>query len=299
MDYVKRQGPCGEERLTIGFALEEGELEELVTLGALEKLEQSSRRLLDEKVTMVRLLEGWESLKLTPKQKKAAQFLAEHESVSLRELCYYTGVTRSVAEALQSKGAVDFYDHVVFRNPYGDVQPEPTSAVTLNTMQQGAFETLSAMLEHPQSRHCSTGNRLGEEHRCFPSLPSVGERAKPPWFWCRLSLTTGRWKPSTPVLAIRWRCSTVVFRWENGWTSGAESRRQAQIVVGTVQRCCSGAKSRSLVIDEEQEHTYKSDKSRFHAEILQSFAAAITEHCCCWHRHPFGGKLPRSPNRAI
>jgi len=274
VDYVKKaKAPVGEERLTIGFGLEGNELEELVALGVLEKLEQSSRKLLDEKVTMVRLLDGWEDLKLTPKQKKAAQFLAEHESVSLRELCYYTGVTRSVAEALQSKGAVDFYDHVVFRNPYGDVKPEQTSAVTLNEMQQRAFETLSAMLEHPEKPALLYGVTGSGKTQVYLSLIEqclrMGKTAMV--LVPEISLT------AQTLETFHSRFGSQVAVLHSGLSLGErmdEWRRikegHAQIVLGTRSAVFAPVRNLGLlVIDEEQEHTYQSDKTpRFHARDI-------------------------------
>ena len=274
LDYVKKaRAPVGEERLSIGFALDGNDLEELVALGALEKLEQSGRRLLDEKVTMVRLLEGWESIKLTPKQKQAAQFLAEHESVSLRELCYYTGVTRSVAEALQNKGAADFYDHVVFRNPYADVQAEKAPAVRLNQLQEQAFQTLSRLLDHPEKPALLYGvTGSGKTQVYLALIQQCLEAGKTAVVLVpEISLT------AQTLESFHARFGNQVAVLHSGLSLGErmdEWRRikegDAPIVVGTRSAVFAPVEHLGLlVIDEEQEHTYKSDQSpRFHTREI-------------------------------
>ncbi len=67
---------------------------------------------------MVRLAENAAPQKLTPKQASVLEVLRAAGSASLKELCYFSGVTPAVVNALAKKGLVQYYDVEVYRNPY-------------------------------------------------------------------------------------------------------------------------------------------------------------------------------------
>lgn len=276
VDYVAgRKDPVGEERLTIAFQLEGGELDALCKLGALERLEESRRQVLDDKITMVRLLEGWESLPLTPRQKQAAAFLEEHGSVSLKELCYYTGISRGVAQALRDKGAAAFYDHLNLRNPYGDV--EKTAAkeeITLSETQQKALEQLLEQLstDHPSPAllYGVTGSgktqvylRLLEEtlrqgRGAIVLVPEISLTAQ------TLESFHARFGSRVAVLHSGLSLGERTDEWNR------VRQGDADIVVGTRSAIFAPIPRLGLIVmDEEQEHTYKSDKApRYHAREI-------------------------------
>ncbi len=275
VDYVKsRKAPVGEERLTIGFDLRPGELEELVRLGALEQLEQSRRQLLDDKITMVRLLDGWENEKLTPKQKLAAAFLAENESASLKELCYYTGVTRAVAEALCQKGVAGFYDHIVPRNPYAEAEREKkTEAVILNGPQTAALDTLGGLLQKPDKPALLYGVTGSGKTQVYLALIDkvLGQGRGVIVLVPEISLT------AQTLESFHRRFGGRVAVLHSGLSLGErmdEWRRlrdgKADIAVGTRSAVFAPVRNLGLlVIDEEQEHTYQSDRSpRYHARDI-------------------------------
>lgn len=86
-------------------------LQYLTECGAVRSEINDRRRVLDERVTMVRPTPEFEPEKpLTKKQELVLTVLEEFGSVSVKELCYYSGVTRIVVENLRKAGAVELYE---------------------------------------------------------------------------------------------------------------------------------------------------------------------------------------------
>ena len=83
---------------------------------------------------MVRPAPDFEPRKpLTKKQELVLAVLEEFGSVSVKELCYYSGVTRIVVENLRKAGAVELYEQIVYRDPYAGRDEEPQAEPILLT----------------------------------------------------------------------------------------------------------------------------------------------------------------------
>lgn len=65
---------------------------------------------------MVRLCEGADDIQMTKKQSEVVNVLKDTGSVSVRELCYFTGYTPSVISALEKKGAVECFEREELRS---------------------------------------------------------------------------------------------------------------------------------------------------------------------------------------
>ena len=272
--YLKKSGQAlSAQRLCGATGVDEQELEAMVALGALECLERSRGKILDEKVTMLRLTPGWEELKLSPGQKKAAAFLAENDGASLKELCYYTGITRTVAQGLRTKGGVEFYDQVVSRNPYAGKDFTPAPPIDLTGDQQKAADRLLGYLENPDKPallYGVTGSGKTQVYlRLIEQTLSLGRGAIV--LVPEIALTTqtlesfhARFGGRVAVLHSGLSLGERMDEWRRVKGGGAD------IVVGTRSAVFAPLKSIGLiVIDEEQEHTYKSDKSpRFNARDI-------------------------------
>ena len=247
-------------------------LEQMVKQGLLERLERGRDKVLDDKVTILRLLPGWEDLKLSPAQRKAADFLAQSDGASLKELCYYTGFTRAVAEGLRKKGGVEFYDQVVSRNPYAGKQAEK-NITTLSENQQTAASLLAARLENPGSPALLYGvTGSGKTQVYLELIRQVLELGRGVIVLVpEIALTTqtlesfhARFGGRVAVLHSGLSLGERADEWKRIRAGGAD------IVVGTRSAVFAPLRDIGLiVIDEEQEHSYKSDKSpRFHASDI-------------------------------
>lgn len=101
----------------------------------------------DLKVKMIRLSDEYiknpQNFKLTPKQKIAADTLAEYSSASEKELAYICGVTTSVIRRLVQSGAATAFENEVFRKAVNSAVPVRNIHDTvLSQEQQRAFESV-------------------------------------------------------------------------------------------------------------------------------------------------------------
>ena len=127
----------------LGLSNESNTLEKLCNIDIIEKNSEAFRKIGDATQKMVRLTNLSEIPKLTPKQKSVYSILIDTGSASLKELCYFAGVTPAVVNALVKKGVVELYDLEIYRNPYNQVESSESSEnIVLSTEQQAAFNDL-------------------------------------------------------------------------------------------------------------------------------------------------------------
>ena len=269
----KRKQPLSAGQLRSALGACETELDSMVSMGALERLERSRSKILDDKITMLRLLAGWDELKLSPAQKRAAAFLSENDGASLKELCYYTGVTRTVAEGLRKKGAAELYDYIVPRNPYAGKVFEPLPPAELTGDQAEAAGYLLGCLEGPEKPALLYGvtgsgktqvylrlieQTLSKGRGAIVLVPEISLTAQ------TLESFHARFGGRVAVIHSGLSLGERMDEWRRIKDGGAD------IVVGTRSAVFAPLENIGLiVIDEEQEHSYKSDKSpRFHARDL-------------------------------
>lgn len=245
--------------------------------GALVREEDVRRRVLDEKITMVR--PGEAGAPLTPKQQAVFEFLQENGCASLKETCYFTGVTRVVLDNMQKKGAVEYYDREVYRNPYRDYKKGGGEQILLSKTQTEAFERLLAE------------QKKGEY--AVSLLFGVTGSGKTQVF---LRLAQEVVKAGRAVLALVPEISLTPQTIETFHAYFGEgvavmhsalslgerldeykriARGEVQVVVGTRSAVFAPLADIGLIIiDEEQEQSYKSEKTpRFHARDVAKWRA--------------------------
>ena len=108
---TEQKEPVAEEKLlkAVNLESETVSLEKLVKQGILKKSSSAVRKIGDATQKMVRLSETDLKEKLTPKQKKVVDFLEETGAASLKEVCYYVGVTPAVIQNLLGKGVISCF----------------------------------------------------------------------------------------------------------------------------------------------------------------------------------------------
>ena len=119
---LSKNNKAEQEKLLSEFGLSDTRLlDEMRAEGLLQKADSVSRRLGDKTVRMVRLSEDAqekaENVKLSEKQQNVLDTLYSVGAASVKELCYYTGVTASVVDALVKKDLAVYFDDEVFRIP--------------------------------------------------------------------------------------------------------------------------------------------------------------------------------------
>ena len=114
--------------------------------GVLTLSEEAARQIGDATVRMARAVEELpEGAKLSARQQEVYRVLREAGPVSVREVCYFTGVTPAVVTALVKKGGAELFEQEVYRSPLEAVDlPDTPEKIRLTQEQEAAFQSLYA-----------------------------------------------------------------------------------------------------------------------------------------------------------
>ena len=120
-------------------------LEDMVKSGYLYKSDEAFRKVSDAVMKMAAPTELADSdnIKLTEKQKAVLDLIKMTGGTSVKEVCYFTGVTTGVTDALYKKGLIYYYDEEVFRIE-DRTKDESLAPVALSEQQQTACDNLYA-----------------------------------------------------------------------------------------------------------------------------------------------------------
>lgn len=253
-------------------------LEGMEQKGLIVRTEIPLRQIGDATQKMVRLTGRELPQKLTPKQQAVLSLLEEGKQVSLKELCYFTGVTPAVVQTLAKRGVIELFDQEVFRHPYADGCSAPVSrSFTLSEEQERAFhELLSRYRQGKPSASLLYGVTGSGKTSVFLRLADEVRRDGRDVIVMvpEISLT-----PQT-VAHFHNRYGKDVAVFHSGLTLAErmdEWKRvrngEAHIAVGTRSAVFAPLSRIGLIIlDEEQEYTYKSESSpRYHAREVAKF----------------------------
>lgn len=246
------------------------------------------RRLVSDKFERIVLLcvSAEEALQYAASKKKSAplqtavlELLAAVGECSAKELCYFTGATGATLNRLESLGYLCFTEEERLRLPHVE-KAAIDQPLTLNAEQQAAFEGLRA-----QSRRDKAGVALlygvtgsGKtsvyirliydclERGCSAIL-LVPEISLTPQL---LSLFAAHFDDKVAVLHSGLRITERYDTWKR-IRSG-----EARVVLGTRSAVFAPVRELGLlIVDEEQEHTYKSENSpRYHAREVAIYRGA-------------------------
>jgi len=215
--------------------------------------------------------------KSAPKQSAVLQLLAGVDSIRLKDLCAAAdALTPAPVKSLEQQGILTITEQEVLRRP--DIRivsdPEP---ILLNEEQQSAFDGLALLLRSrdPEAAllHGVTGSgktpvyiKLIEEALGLgkTAIVLVPEIALTPQV---VSIFASYFKDSVAVLHSALGVGERVDEWKR-ISSGA-----VKVVVGTRSAVFAPLRNIGLIVlDEEQEHTYKSENSpRYHARDIAKY----------------------------
>ena len=250
---------------------------------------EGTQRLRDKTVTLAVLdIPAEEALILTgqkrrkaPQQAAILELLAQLGSASVPEILYLTGAGRGSINRLRDIGAVVFEQQIVFRRPEITVTPAD-GPIVLNDTQQQAFDALNTLLHHDKAEaallYGVTGSgktsvyiRLIDEAiaRGYGAIVLVPEIALTPQLIATFSSYFG------DQIAVMHSALSLGERYDE-WKRVRSG--DVRVVVGTRSAVFAPVHHLGLIIiDEEQEHTYKSENSpRYHARDVAKFRAAAT-----------------------
>ncbi len=273
--------PVKKEVLSETFGLDFKVFEQLCSRGFLRKSDEAFRRVGDAVMKMVAVNDDadYEGLKLSPKQNSVLEVLQTVGTASVKEICYYTGVTASVVDALVKKNLAFYYEDEVFRTDTEASVPENREIVLTGDQQKAYEDILSKYNSGKPSVSLLFGITGSGKTSVFIKLIEdvvsdgkgvivmVPEIALTPQF--------------VGIFKAKFGDEVAVFH--SGLSLGERLdeykrvlRGIAKIAIGTRSAVFAPFENLGVIImDEEQEHTYKSESSpRYHAREVAKFRVA-------------------------
>ena len=193
------------------------------------------------------------------------------------ELCEKLGVTEAPLKTLQKKNIVRCFDRRVDRNPYAGAPFVGQTPIRLNEEQQQAFDRLSALASSKEAKaallHGVTGS--GKTSVMTALIDDLLARGRGVILLLpEIALTP----QSVSIFCARYgeRVSVIHSGLSAGERYDAFCRirdGKSDVVVGTRSAVFAPVKNLgAIIIDEEQEHTYKSDQNpKYHARDIARY----------------------------
>lgn len=261
--------------------------ERLIRKNVLVRADEAFRMMGDATVRMVRLAVDPEELpdimklhKCTDKQKRVLKLLAEVGNASVKEVGYFTGTTSAVLSTLEKKRLVEYVEREVLRTPYEEQRLPQVVSTSLNPEQQAAYDGLLRQYESGQAA-CSllfgvTGSGktqvymnlidrvIADSRQVLVLVPEISLTPQ------TMQLFLDRYGRRVAVLHSGLAMGERMDEWKR------IRRGEASIVVGTRSAVFAPCENLGLIVmDEEQEHTYKSESTpRYHARDIAKFRCA-------------------------
>lgn len=261
-------------------------LKSLIKSGYVKRSDVAKRKIGDAVTKMIRPLDS-DGIALTSRQKSVWRTLSDIGSVSVKELAYFTGASAGVIENIVKKGAAEFFEEERYRRPsIAAVSEYENMDVMLSSDQGRVFDDLVDQYEG------SDGN--------ISLLYGVTGSGKTSVFLKLIEYVIGKGKEvilMVPEISLTPQTIDVFKRkfgddiavFHSGLSVGERldewkraARGEVKIVIGTRSAVFAPFKNLGLiVIDEEQEHTYKSETSpRYHARDIAKYRVNYNRGFC-------------------
>jgi len=266
----------------LGFTVDSVVLEKLVKKGVLVSNVDTKRKTGDLTVKNVRIALSEDDAEsklssLTPKQRSVLSLLLDIGSASVKEVCYFTGVTVAVVSALSKKGYVEIFDSEVYRKPKITAEKKITPIPPLTENQKKAFDVLEKKVDEKKAGAALlfgvTGS--GKTQVFIKLIEKVVNSGKGVIVMVpEIALT-----PQTINVFYSYFGDTVAV-FHSALSAGEridEWKRvkngEAKIAIGTRSAVFAPFQNLGLIVmDEEHEHTYKSEMTpRYHARDIAKF----------------------------
>lgn len=231
--------------------------------------------------------DGRLSVKLTHRQSEIVDVIDSAGSVSVKELQYFTGVSMSVINTLVKKQVLESYEKQEFRVSYIQNQPPNPEKIILTDEQQSAYIGLhnAAFSGKPETALLYGVTGSGKTKIFLKLTDDVLTTGKGIIIMVpEIALTPQMIK----IFSERYGNKIAIFH--SAMSLGQRmdeynriKQGKALIAIGTRSAVFAPFSSLGLIIiDEEQEHTYKSEKSpRYHTRDLARFRAKYHNCMLC------------------
>lgn len=223
---------------------------------------------------------------LSPKQQSAFDTLCDVGTVSVRELSYFTGVSTAVIKALADKGAAEIFEVERFRRPKLSAAEQNALPKTLSPEQARVAQEILRECDAPEPSvallYGITGSGktavfmhvirhvLDAGRGVIVTVPEISLTPQ------TLAVFTAAFGDTVAVFHSGLSMGERMDEWKRV-RSG-----QAKIVVGTRSAVFAPVQNLGLIVmDEEQESTYKSESSpRYHAREIAKFRTNYNRAYC-------------------
>lgn len=257
-------------------------LKVMVRKGLLEESSDAFNRVNDLAVRLIKISDDFseeDDISLTEKQQSVVSVLRDIGAATVKELTYFTGVSEGVVKALLQKEICEAFSAQVSRDIKAPATAENYKKPVLSTAQKKAFDVLKkASLEKNNSALLYGVTGSGKTSVYLELIDYVISQGRSVIVLVpEISLTpqtfaifSGRYGDNVAVLHSALSMGERYDEWKrirNG---------KAQVVIGTRSAVFAPVKNLGLiVVDEEQEHTYKSEMSpRYNAKDVARFRCA-------------------------
>jgi len=288
LNYLETKGETSEEALKIDLGIDTNVLDELCLKEAVIKSSDAKRKMGDATQKWVKLSSDEPvSVKLTPRQKEVVDLLSDVGSAAVKEICYFTGVSTPVVDNLIKKGILISFEKQVFRTPYKKADSTKKQDIILTEEQQSAFDGMVKEYNSPKGATSLLYGITGSgKTQVFLKLADyvleqgrgvivmVPEISLTPQL---ISIFTARYGNKIAVFHSAMSMGQRMDEWRR------IKEGKALIAIGTRSAVFAPFNDLGLIIiDEEQEHTYKSEKTpRFHTRELARFRTAQHKGLLC------------------
>ena len=278
-EYVlARKKPVRKETLSSELGFEDKVFNTLCDKGFLRKSDEAFRRVGDAVMKMVAVNDDaqTEGMKLSEKQNSVLELLQTVGAASVKEICYYTGVTSSVIDNLVKKNLAVYFEEEVYRAVENNSLSENKEFI-LTDEQEKAYRNILSEYKEGNPRvsllYGITGS--GKTSVFFKLIEDVVRDKRGVIVMVPEIALTPQF---IGLFKAKYGSSVAVFH--SGLSLGERLdeykrvlRGKADIVIGTRSAVFAPFKNIGLIIiDEEQEHTYKSESNpRYHAREIAKF----------------------------
>lgn len=272
----KKTNPLSEEMVSLALWLKERCF--CSTYECLRQmLPRGTDKIKDKSTKMIRLSEGsTQPVKLTPKQQSVYELLCDVGSAGVSEVCEFCSVGKGVLDNLVKYGICEYFEKEVYRTPYKNVSENgEMSPINLSEVQQNAFNTYLKLMDTGGVGLLYGVTGSGKTQVYLKLIDEAISRGKDVIVLVpEISLTPQM------LYIFHSRYGKKVAVMHSGLSIGERTdeykradRGEAKIIVGTRSAVFAPVHNLGLIVmDEEQEHTYKSERTpRYNARDVANF----------------------------
>lgn len=251
---------------------------EMESLGVIKKSASATKQIGDKTLKTARLIEGdFSNLKLTDKQKSVISVLEDIGEASVKDICYFTGVTVGVINTLNKKGIIELFDAEIMRLEIPLNASADADSIKLSNSQEKAYNGLRDLIlkDEPAAALLYGVTGSGKTQVFLKLIEDTLKKGKTAIVMVpEISLTAQTvktfYKYFGKSVAVLHSGLSVGERYD-------EFKRirsgEVGVVVGTRSAVFAPLDNIGIIVmDEEQEATYKSESSpRYHAREVAKF----------------------------